>query len=306
MPAEKECIALVTDERYVAQACIVIVSYALSNPLNRRDIFVFVDNVSEEGIRMLRTTGAAFGLSIKVIKLDSALLKDLGSGLIRGLPHVSNATYGKLMVPSSLPKSYKRCLILDCDILVRSNLDTLFSANLEGHCLSAAVDVIDAEKSATRLGFPPGALYFNSGVLLIDLDEWRSEKPLHRVAGEIEKYRDHLLYMEQDIMNILFHNRFLQLAPKWNAIMVLVPAGYIRNWKDSLEDQAIIHFAGELKPWHEFYHPEARGLYLSYVKNCPWIHIPTLGPSGEVQKRCAVILAKKFELQGLIEKYASE
>ena len=304
-PAE-ECIALATDEGYVAQACVVLVSYALSNPLNRRDIFVFVDTVSEDGVRMLRTTGSAFGLSITIITLDSALLKDLGSGTRKGLPHVSNATYGKLMIPLSLPETYKRCLILDCDILVRGDLDRLFSTDLQGHCLAAAKDALHADKSADRLGLPSGAMYFNCGVLLVDLDDWRSEKPINRVAGEIVKYRERLLYMEQDILNIMFASRFLQLAPQWNAMVIIVPQGVVKNWQGAIEEQSILHFAGEIKPWHEFYHRDVRNLYLSYVRNCPWIDIPTLGPLGKVQIKCAEILAKEFGLTALAEKYASE
>jgi lipopolysaccharide biosynthesis glycosyltransferase len=304
-PAE-ECIGLVTDEGYVAQTCVVLVSYALSNPLNRRDIFVFVDDVSEDGLRMLRITGSAFGLGITFITLDSALLRDLGSGIRKGLPHVSTATYGKLMVPLLLPETYKRCLILDCDTVVRRDLDSLFSTDLQGQSLAAVEDALHAGKSAARLGLPPGALYFNCGVLLVDLDDWRLETPLLRVAGEIEKYRERLLYMEQDFLNIMFHNRFLQLAPQWNAMVIIVPQGVVKNWHGAIEEQSILHFAGEIKPWHEFYHREVRDLYLSYVRNCPWINIPTLGPLGNVQTRCAEILAKEFGLTALAEKYAGD
>jgi lipopolysaccharide biosynthesis glycosyltransferase len=87
-------------------------------------------------------------------------------------------------------------------------------------------------------------------------------------------------------------------------MMVIVPRGYLRNWEGILEDQAILHFAGELKPWHEFYQPLMRNLYLDYAKLCPWIKITSLGPSGKVQRHAARILATKFGLKDLVKKYS--
>ena len=104
----------------------------------------------------------------------------------------------------------------------------------------------------------------------------------------------------------MFHSRFLQLDPQWNAMVIIVPQGVVKNWQGVIEEQSILHFAGEIKPWHEFYHRDVRNLYLSYVRNCPWIDIPTLGPVGKVQIKCAEILAKEFGLTALAEKYASE
>jgi lipopolysaccharide biosynthesis glycosyltransferase len=306
MPLEDECIALATDEGYVAQACIVLASYALSNPLNRRDTFVFTNNVSEGGIRMLRTTAAAFGLKLTFQEMDGSLIREFSRHTKNMIPHVSEASYGKILIPRSLPETYKRCLILDCDILVKGSLDRLFETDLQGRSLGAAIDAMEPTKSATRLGLSKKAFYFNSGVLLVDLKQWNLEKPLSRAFDLIAKNHRKMMFMEQDLLNLLFNGQLQQLDSTWNAIMVIVPRGYVRNWKGVPEDQAILHFAGELKPWHEFYHPAVRNIYLEYSKLCSWIKIPCLGPSGEVQTKCAVMLAKQFGLQALIEKYTRE
>jgi lipopolysaccharide biosynthesis glycosyltransferase len=302
----EECIALATDEGYVAQACVVLASYALSNPRNRRDVFVFIDGVSENGAGMLRTTGAAFGLRLTLVALDGPMLKDIASQMTTGLTHVSSTVYAKLIIPTSLPETYKRCLILDCDILIRANLDGLFETDLEGYCLAAAVDGLHAEKSASRLGFPPGDSYFNSGIMLFDLQLWKKEKPLLSSTEEIGRFRKKIMYLEQDLFNLMFKGKFRILPPHWNAMIIIVPQGVVKNWKGAIEEQSILHFAGEIKPWHEFYHPEVRDLYLSYVRNCPWIQVPNLGPKGEVQRKCALILARKFGLEGLAAKYTEK
>ncbi len=306
MPHEDECIALATDEGYVAQACIVLASYALSNPFNRRDIFIFTNNVSEGRVRMLQTTAAAFGLRLRLQEMEASLIRELGRHTRNMIPHVSEAAYGKLLIPRGLPEGYRKCLILDCDILVRGSLDRLFETDLQGRSLGAAIDAMEPTKSAVRLELSREAFYFNSGVLLIDLQQWKSEKPLTRAFDLIAKNHQKMMFMEQDLLNLLFNGQLKQLDPKWNAIMVIVPRGYIRNWKGVPDDQAILHFAGELKPWHEFYHPVMRNLYLSYAQLCTWIKIPNLGPSGKIQRKAALILAEKFGLKDLEKKYTQK
>jgi lipopolysaccharide biosynthesis glycosyltransferase len=236
--------------------------------------------------------------------LDGDWVRGMGRMLTSKIPHVSATTYGKLLIPRLLSQSFNRCLILDSDLLVRGDLDPLFVMDLEGKAIGAAKDGVDASKSASRLGLGDDDVYFNSGVLLIDLHKWKLEKPLLRLPDLIEENHASLIFMEQDILNLLFHGRFKQLDPKWNAMMVIVPRGYLRNWEGIPEDQAILHFAGELKPWHEFYQPLMRNLYLGYDQLCPWIKLPKLGPSGAIQKKAALILAKEFGLKNLISKYS--
>ena len=304
MSLADECVALATDEGYVAQSCIVLASYALSNPLNRRDTFVFINNLSEGGIRMLRTTAAAFGLKLTLQEMDGSLIREFSRHTKSMIPHVSEAAYGKILIPRSLPETYKRCLILDCDILVKGSLDRLFETDLQGRSLGAAIDAMEPTKNATRLGLSKKAFYFNSGVLLVDLQKWNLEKPLRRAFEIIAKNHRKMMLMEQDLLNLLFNGQLQQLDSTWNAMMVIVPRGYIRNWKGAPGEQVILHFAGELKPWHEFYHPLMRSLYLSYAQLCPWIKIPSLGPAGAVQKKAALILAEKFGLNDLLGKYS--
>jgi len=306
MPHEDECIALATDEGYVAQACIVLVSYALSNPLNRRDTFVFTNNVSEGGVRMLQTTAAAFGLKLRLLEMDASLIRELGRHTRNMIPHVSEAAYGKLLIPRDIPEGYRKCLILDCDILVSGSLDQLFETDLQGMSLGAVIDAMEPTKSALRLKLSQEAFYFNSGVLLIDLQQWKSEKPFTRAFELISKNHEKMMFMEQDLLNLLFNGQLKQIDSKWNAIMVIVPNGYIRNWQGIPSEQAILHFAGELKPWHEFYHPVMRNLYLSYTQLCTWIKMPSLGPSGIIQLRVATILAKRFGLKDLEKRYTQK
>jgi lipopolysaccharide biosynthesis glycosyltransferase len=58
------CIVLATDQNYVQQACVSIASYALSHPAQRFAIQVLIHNVDTAGVQLLKTTAAAFGLTL--------------------------------------------------------------------------------------------------------------------------------------------------------------------------------------------------------------------------------------------------
>ena len=69
-----------------------------------------------------------------------------------------------------------RVLYLDCDVLVVQDLTTLWSVELDDDHLFAAVTDPSYSRSDAdleRLGLPPGAPHFNSGVMLMDLERMR-------------------------------------------------------------------------------------------------------------------------------------
>ena len=99
----------------------------------------------------------------------------------------STASYLPLLIPALAPNR-ERALYLDSDLLVRADLTTLWnSQSAHGTTpLSAVGDfgfmkLADALKgdACARLGLDGEAPYFNSGVMLMNLDLWR--------AGEISE-----------------------------------------------------------------------------------------------------------------------
>ncbi len=79
----------------------------------------------------------------------------------------SHITYLRLLLDSILPPSIGKCVYLDCDVLVRTDIARLFSIDLQGALLGAVRDLAfnDASSACSNhLGF-----YFNAGVLLLDM-----------------------------------------------------------------------------------------------------------------------------------------
>jgi len=81
------------------------------------------------------------------------------------------SAYYRLFLPDLLPKSLRRIVYLDADLIVRRSIRELFMQPL-GDCVIGAVSSpasMACQSDAARLGLPKDSGCFNTGVLVIDL-----------------------------------------------------------------------------------------------------------------------------------------
>lgn len=65
-------------------------------------------------------------------------------------------------------------LYLDSDILVLDDIVHLYDQPLNGKTIGAVIDP-GQTKALKRLGIESDAYYFNSGVMVIDIDRWNEK-----------------------------------------------------------------------------------------------------------------------------------
>ena len=123
----------------------------------------------------------------------------------RTISHISQVTYARLLIPLVLPTWVSRVLYLDADLLVLGALAPLWEMDTDGSVLGAVADhgvnlLID-EGRASGLGVPQVRDYFNAGVLLIDLDQWR-QKQISEIALEYLERHPDSPYSDQDALNV--------------------------------------------------------------------------------------------------------
>ncbi len=99
--------------------------------------------------------------------------------------YITKEAYIRFWAPDLFPNR-SRVLYMDSDIIVAGPLDELWSMDLQGRALGA-VEIPNSSRPAEH-GMPPGSLYFNSGVLLFDLDAWRARDYTNRCIQYLSKY----------------------------------------------------------------------------------------------------------------------
>jgi lipopolysaccharide biosynthesis glycosyltransferase len=300
------CIVLATDQNFVRQACVTMASYALSNPLNRCDIFVLVHQVDATGLDLLQTTASAFGLKLGIIPIDLAWTSKLPEAFQAGATHVSPMTYSKFIAMEYIQERYTQCLMIDSDLLIVGKIDSLLSLELGEVAIGAVPDFMLPEQSGNRIGLKNPTSYFNCGVLLVDISNWKKMAPLSSLPAIIEQYSAKIRYGDQDILNLIFEGAYLSLDHKYNHMLMVALSGIIPNHRLGQSRAAIVHFPGQIKPWHEYAPRNLQSIYFRYASACQWIGMALAEPASIQETKIAAMLSEKLGNKNLFEKYVAK
>ena len=183
-------------------------------------------------------------------------------------------------------------------IIVVDSLEPLWQTNVSGHYLAAVTNVFqhDHFHRVEQLGLGGPEVYFNSGVMLLDPDEWRREGATEAVIEYALASHDKLDWPEQDALNVVLGHRRLPLHPRWNCMNSILQFPWAVDVFEavSLEDArrrpAVRHFEGPSinKPWHYMCERGMRDLYFAHRRATPWPRVRLEGMTpGNVWRRWA-------------------
>ena len=273
------------DSAYARHCAVVLRSLRECHPHHRLHVTLLHAGLDRDEALKLYSDGAP--------RVDALSLVQVSADLLQAFPvdgHITPAAYLRLVLGEVMPLSVQRVLYLDCDILVRQPLDALWALDLDGHVLGAVAAPNDPE-NCRRLQLDNGRGYFNSGVLLIDLDRYRRfgvyRKAIHFVQCHPERIRWH----DQDVLNHLLRDHWLSIADCWNVTTPwwLISGDTLRPDVDLRDPDhhlpfvpALIHFTGGgwYKPWNYLcLHPH-RQAYRHLASQTPWRHLPLLERPG--------------------------
>ena len=109
-----------------------------------------------------------------------------------------------------------RVVYLDCDTLVLGDIADLAGVELDGCAIGAVHNVsLGNDADVARAGLTDGVRYFNSGVLVLDLDAWRRDGIAERVRAEARS-APNAPFPDQDALNAVLAHRRQPLSPRWN------------------------------------------------------------------------------------------
>ena len=180
----------------------------------------------------------------------------------------------------------EKVLYLDSDTVVLDSLAPLWETDLEGHYLAAVTNVLQADHfhRPAELGMAEPGLYFNSGVMLLNLAEMRRGGVTDRII-EWAEANPRLDWPEQDAMNVAMAERRLGLHPRWNCMHSVLRFPWAAHAfgyeaiEEARDKPAIRHFEGPLmnKPWHILSEPQMSEPYFAHRRQTPWPEVAREG-----------------------------
>lgn len=106
------------------------------------------------------------------------------------IEYISVATYCRLKIADYL-SILDKVLYLDIDIFVNQDLTELWNTNLENNAIAACYDpFIETHKPEYKatIGLEHSHYYINAGVLLINIEKWKSIDVIKRAIEYLSKY----------------------------------------------------------------------------------------------------------------------
>lgn len=147
---------------------------------------------------------------------------------------------------AALMTDVERVIYLDSDTLILGDLSRLWDKDSSGAIVMACRDRKVRQLSEdSPWPLPPAEVnlpYFNSGVMLVDLGQWRTEGIEQQCLDLITKPAGPYRWWDQTILNRLLRGRVGFLPQEWNWQSEEVPA------KDTPQAE-ILHYTTGTKPW---------------------------------------------------------
>lgn len=181
----------------------------------------------------------------------------------------TSAIWHRIFLPELVPDA-ERILYLDADVIACRDLRPLWSTELDDAWLGAVTNVFQPNHRARpkQLGLPGLESYFNSGVLLMNLDAMRRDGKTQELLDLVAARGSEFEWPDQDALNIALGGRRVRLEPRWNATNALwhdwakPQVGARGRWLAKLRP-GLRHFEGPgaNKPWHPDCDEAHRELY---------------------------------------------
>lgn len=205
-----------------------------------------------------------FEQELSKVTPTNILIHTMSGNIFSGLKNYgSKIIYFRLNLEAFLSADIDRCLYLDVDMIALDDIRPLFSLDLQDKLGAVVCDMGSKKhklkaKNKTNKDIDLGPFYFNSGFLLLNLKQWRSDKVTERCFQLIKDYNPHT--PDQDILNAVMPASRIQILPfAWNFVtnafcFVLCKdeqSGYLpysrKDFNESKNHPRILHYS--LKPW---------------------------------------------------------
>lgn len=265
-------IGLCTDENYAMPCGICITSILENNKNIPVRIHILTEKLSSGSIQKFRKTASLYNQQIEIHIIDFSIFNHYPT-----TSQFQKSIYFRFLFPAILPNSINKLLYIDCDTIINNELLTLWNTDLKNYYCGVIEDQgSDDIRIHNRIDLHEN--YFNSGILLINLDLWRKNMISEQCMQYIQKNPEKCIYPDQDALNVILQKKIYWLHFKYNLQENLFwrkELLFLRKEKWSEIEEAkikptIIHFCGFIKPWHKDCKHPLTQIFIYYKKISLW------------------------------------
>lgn len=229
------------------------------------------------------------------IPMDESLFAGANLG-----PGNSYMAYARLLMGSLIREP--KVIYVDSDMVIQKDLSELWNLNMQGaRALVCADPIIKrlAEDCPIKLTESDiRAPYFNTGLIVIDLDYWR-EKGFETTAIHIAKNYKCALW-DQTILNYLLKNSVIFLNQIWNwPFADVCIQGEIQKWN--------YHFSDKQKPWlyygSSLKHKVWRYYYKYYIGKTLNLYLSFKGTKALIQGFKEILIRRSLIFRSMYFRY---
>lgn len=287
--SESITIVTVSDDQY----CVMLAALLKSIEINMIysasvNVYIVDDGISAVNkIKLKASINSPVSLTFinlnEVVKERSSLPLDSSSFPLN--------VYIRLFIPYFIPVEIARVIYLDVDMIVKRDLLELWNLDLQGKVVAAVTDRCETIGSSwggirnyEALQLNPEAKYFNSGLLVIDVEAWRNSNYTNEILDCISENKAYANFPDQYGLNVVLSGNWLELDQRWNTFAPL-----------AVSDPFIIHFIG-IKPIFASYNFNTiyKDEFFNYLKLTKWDDFKILSNRNRLFKKFKNLLVKKF------------
>ena len=279
-------IVYASDNSYAEILAVSLTSLLENNKsIGEMRVYVLCDQMTRENQDRLREIACRYNRQLELISLPD--MDKLAGQRLHGC-RWSKTAFARLYLPTLLPRC-RKVVYLDCDTLVCKSIAALEQYSLPAGISCAAVQDCMSRAHKANVGLAPEQYYVNSGVMLIDLEQWRKEHLESQFSGFLQARDGKVPYVDQGVVNGVLKGRVALLPVRYNVMTALFDFSYEdlgryrgdnpytrADYLQAKDAPVIVHFTSSFlspRPWLDARqtHPYAR-CWAVYHQMTPWAH----------------------------------
>lgn len=253
------------DNNYARCCATSITSFCLNNPTKNFNFHIMAKDLSTTNKKQFEQLAQLYSINIYIYEINIDTLAKLPTQT-----HLPIATYFRFILPLILD-NVDKLFYIDADIICLQNADDLFSINLKDNIIGAVPDLPWMNKKRNKTLNLQNHIYFNAGMLIINIDKWNNFNTFAKVLQAIQLEPQKFRYLDQDALNLILTKHIEYIDKKFNCIDL----NTINH-----QDIILLHFAAHPKPWNIAFpiskvcNEFNKNLYQYYENKTPWKNLP--------------------------------